>query len=91
MFKTKLINKFYEALFSTDFNDYETATQNAKTDNLFDCKDFNEWLVMLIKTFAREFELATELIIIDVYSDSEFIKSMKAEYEELKELCADDE
>ena len=91
MFTTKLINKFYEALFSTDFNDYATATQNAKTDNLFDCKDFDEWFEMLIKTFATESEIHADIIRSDVLSDAEFIKSMKAEYEELKELCADDD
>ena len=91
MFTTKLINEFYEALFSTDFNDYETATQNAKTDNLFDCKDFDEWFEMLIKTFAEESEIHADIIRSDALSDSEFIKCMKAEYEELKELCSDDD
>ena len=39
MYNTKLLNKFYEALFSTDFNDFETETQNMKTDCLETCTD----------------------------------------------------
>lgn len=89
MFKTKLIDKFYEALFCTDFNDYASATQNAKTDHLFDCKDFNEWLDMLITAFANEARLSRTVVRTEVFADSEFINSMKAEYEELKELCSD--
>ena len=91
MFKTKLINQFYEALFCTDFNDYASATQNAKTDYLFDCKNFDGWFDKLVNVFAVEEEVNATDIKAEAITDAEFMKMLKAEYEELKELCADDE
>ena len=91
MFNTKLIDMFHEALFSTDFKGYASATQNAKTDNLFECKDFNEWLEMLITIFAKEAGLSRTDIRTEALADSVFIKTMKAEYEELLELCDDED
>ena len=87
MFKTKLINRFYEALFCTDFNNYESATQNAKTDYLFDFKTFEEWFDKLITVFAAEEEVNAGVVKAEATADPEFIKMLKAEYEELLELC----
>ena len=91
MFKTKLINKFYEALFSTDFKDYASATQNAKTDYLFDCKNFDEWFDKLVNVFADEEEVNIADVKAEALADAEFMKMFKAEYEELIELLEDDE
>ena len=91
MFKTKLIDKFHEALFCTDFNGYSSATQNAKTDYLSECKDFREWLDMLITVFSNETRLSRTTIKAEVLSDPAFIEHMKTEYEDLLELCEDDE
>ena len=91
MFKTKLINLFYEALFSTDFHDFASATQNAKTDCLFDYKNFDEWLDKLINVFAAEEEVNVATVKAEALADAEFMKMLKAEHEELLELCADDE
>lgn len=91
MFKTKLIDEFYKALFCTDFNDYASATQNAKTDELFDSTDFEDWLDRLIRVFAEEAEVSAAAVRADVATDSEFLKSLRAEYEELLELTADDD
>lgn len=91
MFKTKLIDKFYEALFSTDFNDYASATQNAKTDYLFDYKNFNEWFDKLVNVFAVEEEVNATDVKAAALADAEFIKMLKAEYEELLELCGDED
>ena len=91
MFKTKLINKFYEALFCTDFKDYASATQNAKTDYLFDCKDFDEWFDKLVNVFANEEEVNAADVKAEAIADVEFMKMLKAEYDELLELLADDE
>ena len=85
MFKTKLIDKFNDALFRP------SATENAKTDYLFECESFNEWFERLITVFAEEARLSRTVVHTEVFTDAEFIDSMKAEYEELKELCADDE
>ena len=91
MFNTKLINKFYEALFSTDFKDYASATQNAKTDYLFDCKNFDEWFDKLVNVFADEEEVDAATVKSEALADAEFMKMIKAEYEELLELLADEE
>jgi hypothetical protein len=91
MFNTKLIDKFYEALFCTDFNDYASATQNAKTDNLFECKDFDEWLDKLINVFAVEEKVNVADVRTSTLAVKKFIDTMKAEYEELLELCADED
>ena len=91
MFKTKLINKFYEALFCTDFKDYASATQNAKTDYLFDCKDFDEWFDKLVNVFANEEVVNAADVKAEAIADVEFMKMLKAEYDELLELLADDE
>ena len=91
MFKTKLTNKFYEALFSTDFNDYASATQNAKTDYLFDYKNFDEWFDKLVNVFAVEEEVNAATVKTEALADAEFMKMIKAEYDELLDLLADDE
>jgi hypothetical protein len=91
MFNTKLIDKFYEALFCTDFKDYASATQNAKTDYLFECKDFDEWLDKLINVFADEEEVNAADVRTTALADRKFIEAMRAEYEELLELCDDDD
>lgn len=91
MFKTKLIDKFYEALFSTDFKDYASATQNAKTDYLFDYKTFDEWFDKLVQVFANEEEVDAAAVKAEALADVEFMKMLKAEYEELLDLLADED
>jgi hypothetical protein len=91
MFNTKLIDKFYEALFCTDFKDYASATQNEKTDCLAECKDFDEWLDRLINVFADEEEVNAADVRTAALADKKFIETMKAEYEELLELCDDED
>lgn len=91
MFNTKLIDKFYEALFSTDFKDYASAMQNAKTDYLFDCKNFDEWFDKLANVFAAEEEVNAADVKAEAITDAEFMKMLKAEYEELLDLLAEDD
>lgn len=91
MFNTKLIDKFYEALFSTDFHDYTSVTQNEKTDCLSECKDFDEWLERLINVFADEEEVNATDVKTIAFADQKFIETMKAEYEELLELSDDED
>ena len=74
MYKQKVLDKFYEELFSTDFNDYETPTQNAKTDVLCDNIDisFEDWLDELIETFCRDNDYEESDVKKAVEKDSEF-------------------
>ena len=91
MFKTKLIDKFYEVLFSTDFKGYASATQNAKTDYLFDYKTFDEWFDKLVNVFATEEEVNASDVKAEALADAEFMKTLKAEYDELLDLLAEDD
>lgn len=91
MFKTKLIDAFYESLFCTNFNGCSCATQNAKTDYLFECDSFEAWLVRLVKVFSAEIGINPDDLKVAVLNDSEFVNRMEEEYEELKELCDEDD
>jgi hypothetical protein len=91
MFNTKLTDKFYEALFCSGFKDYTSATQNEKTDCLAECKNFDEWLDRLINVFADEEEVNAATVRTTALADKKFIETMKAEYEELLELCDDED
>ena len=91
MFKTKLINKFYEALFSANFTGFATATQNAKTDYLFECDSFEAWLARLVKVYANEVGINPDIVRDAVILDTEFVKVMEDEYAELRELCDEED
>lgn len=54
MYESKLLNRFRRALFHTDYYDVESATQNAKTDELFECEDFSDWFDYLVDCFVGE-------------------------------------
>lgn len=85
MYKTKIENEFYEELFKTDFCDYESATQNAKTDSLCDNIDmtFEEWLDELVDAFVDETGYDKKTVVNSI--SQEFIKDMKEEFEDLVE------
>jgi predicted nuclease with TOPRIM domain len=83
MYTTKLLNKFCEALFSTDFNDYSTETQNMKTDCLSEVKDYDSWVDKLVDTFVKEFEVDKEQLLTDLKKDPNFLDDLRDEYEEL--------
>ena len=86
MYNTKLLNKFYEALFSTDFNDFETATQNMKTDCLETCTDFDSWLNKLVDTFVEEYDVDKNQLVQDMKNDSNFIEDLRFEYDDLVDM-----
>lgn len=108
MYKSTLINRFNKALFSTDYTGYASATQNAKTDYLFDYDNFEDWFNMLISRFVEEVEEDKKYAIkndfdyvVDPVDEDElrkeidncpeFVEDMKTEYEDLLELCSDDD
>ena len=97
MYKQKILNEFYKELFSTDFNDYASPTQNEKTDSLCDNINisFDDWLVKLAEVFCDDngYKLMEIKDAIDV--EPQFIKDLKHEFkrlkEEVKEILAEDE
>ena len=92
IYKSKILNEFYEELFSTDYRDYDSPTQNSKTDYLFDFETFEEWFDYLIKSFVEntKLKITTEDVESELIKNPIFIEHMKEEYEDLQELCRDD-
>jgi len=90
MYKNKLLNKFYEALFSTDFHGYATSTQNEKTDLLIIDPDisFEEWYNTLIETFCNEFNEDLKTVKNAVIRDIDFINDLEIEFNYLTSLLS---
>lgn len=93
MYKQKILNDFYEELFCTDFNDYESPTQNAKTDNLCDDHNmsFEDWTEDLIDTFVRDNDYTKEEVKQALDKEPKFLEDLKEEYEYLKEVISEDD
>jgi hypothetical protein len=87
-YPTKLLNRFYVELFSTDFRDYDSPTQNAKTDYLFDVDTFEEWFEKLIKVFVSNTEVDENQLRQDISNCPEFVNDMRFEYDELLEILS---
>jgi hypothetical protein len=89
-YSTEIENNFYTELFSTDFRDYDSSIQNAKTDILCDNIDmsFDNWFDYLITSFADEYKLDFDSVKRSL--STEFINDMKNEYEYLKEAISED-
>jgi hypothetical protein len=89
-YSTEIENNFYTELFSTDFRDYDSSVQNAKTDIL--CDDINmsfeNWFDYLINSFADDYKLDSDTVKRSL--SDEFINDMKNEYEYLKEVISED-
>lgn len=92
-YDNELLDLFNTLLFMTDFNDYESATQNSKTDILCEEPDiiFEDWFNSVCETFCRELELDFKTVQSECLSDDSFMTSLEEEFEFLKEMCEDDE
>ena len=90
-YPTDLLNKFYTELFSTDFRDCDSPTENAKTDYIFDYDNFEDWLDMLIKNFVETTNYDETQLRLDIKNCQEFVEDMKTEYNFLFETCYEDD
>lgn len=88
LYNNKLLDGFFKALFASDQFGFETATENAKTDNY----DFNftAWKDMLIETYADEEDVDIDDLTDAVNNSEEFLKDLEAEHEELGEFIDED-
>lgn len=88
-YSTEIENSFYTELFSTDFRDYDSSVQNAKTDILCDDIDmsFENWFDYLINSFTDSCGLDFDTVKRSL--SDEFINDMKNEYEYLKEVVSE--
>lgn len=97
MYQQKILNEFYKELFSTDFNDYASPTQNEKTDSL--CDDinisFDDWLVKLAEVFCDDSGYKLIAVLDAINDEPQFKEDLKHEFkrlkEEVKEILAEDE
>ena len=97
MYKQKILNDFYVELFSTNYNDYPSPTQNAKTDNI--CQnpniEFDEWLNYLVEAFCRDFpsrdnpQYTTQQVVNAMNKEPKFLDDIKEEFDYLKEEMKD--
>lgn len=88
MYKQKILNDFDEELFSTNYNDYATPTQNAKTDILCEDPDieFEVWLDDLVETFCRDNPQYTiQQVVAAINKEPKFLDDIREEFEYLKE------
>jgi len=88
IYPTELLNNFYLELFSTNFRDYDSPTQNAKTDYLFYCDDFDEWFEMLIESFVDHTDCDEEQLRQDISNCPKFVDNMRLEYKELLDILS---
>lgn len=90
-YDNELLDLFNTLLFMTDFNDYESSTQNSKTDILCEDSDisFEKWFEAVCKTFCRELDIDLDFKTVktECLSDKSFMTSLKEEFEFLKEMC----
>ncbi len=93
VYDNDLLNLFNTLLFMTDYNDYESATQNSKTDIICEASDicFDDWFDSVCETFCRELDLSFKTVQSEALSNKSFMTSLEEEFEYLKEFCIDDE
>jgi hypothetical protein len=89
LYNSNILNEFYIELFSTDFKDYDSVLQNAKTDYLFDAADFDDWFDYLINVFVEvtDLDVTAEEVTAEAAEHPDFISDLEKEYKTLREIC----
>ena len=91
MYKSGIVNNFYRELFSTEYSDFASATQNMKTDSLlehsFDDSDesFDKWLNGLVDCYADDCDINKTALLKAIASCPEFNQDMREEFDKLLE------
>lgn len=93
VYDNDLLDLFNTLLFMTDYNDYESATQNSKTDILCLESDicFEDWFEAVCETFCEELDFDFKTAQSEALSNESFMTALEEEFEFLKEICVDDE
>jgi len=83
----KMLKEFESELFS------EGEIENMKTDILVETKDisFESWLAKLCSRFAFTHNYRVTVLIPAIYRNKKFESKLRSEFEELKEIVAEDE
>jgi hypothetical protein len=97
MYKSGIVNNFYRELFSTEYCDTASATQNMKTDSLlehsFDNTDesFEKWLNGLVDCYANDCDINKTALLKAISNCPEFKQDIREEFDQLLEDYEDDE
>ena len=97
MYKSGILNNFYRELFSTEYCDTASATQNMKTDSLleysFDSSNdsFEKWLNGLVECYANDCDINKTALLRAIYACPEFRQDMREEFDQLLEEYEDDD
>ena len=78
MYKTGILNNFYRELFSTEYAGTASATQNAKTDIIFELNG-------LVDCYATDCDINKTALLKAIYNCPEFKKDMKEEFDQVYE------
>lgn len=91
MYKSGILNNFYRELFSTEYSDTASVTQNAKTDIIFELnldgsdESFEKWLNGLVDCYADDCDINKTALLKAITSCPEFKKDMKEEFDQVYE------
>ena len=91
MYNSGILNNFYRELFSTEYAGTDSATQNAKTDlifelNLDDSNDsFEKWLNGLVDCYANDCDINKTALLRAIYTCAKFRQDMREEFDQVYE------
>lgn len=91
MYKSGILNNFYRELFSTEYCDAASATQNLKTDAIFEHnldgsdESFEKWLECLVECYATDCDINKTALLKAISTDPKFKKDMKEEFDQIYE------
>ena len=91
MYKSELINNFYQELFSTEYHDTASALENMKTDLFFELnlddsyESFEKWLNGLVEGYAADYNVDKTTLLKAIAACSEFKKDAKEEFDQVYE------
>ena len=97
MYKSGILNNFYRELFSTEYSDTASATQNAKTDSFCELdldgsnESFDKWLNNLVDCYANDCDINKTALQKAISSCPEFKRDMREEFDQLLEDYEDDD
>ena len=97
MYKSGIVNNFYRELFSTEYCDTASATQNLKTDAFseqdLDSSDesFEKWLSSLVDCYANDCDINKTALLKAISNCPEFKRDMREEFDQLLEDYEEDD
>ena len=97
MYKSGIVNNFYRELFSTEYCDFASATQNLKTDSFLEHgfddsnESFEKWLNGLVNCYANDCDINKTALLKAISNCPEFKQDMKEEFNQLLEDYEEDD